>query len=69
MCNEERVYNLMEGMLGHFDRIHTLSLYSVKDIEIVADHKAILNAIRLNDKKLAGGFRICESFFRLTAFP
>ncbi len=56
MCNKERVYNLMEGMLGHFDRIRTLSLYSVKDIKIVADHKAILNAIRLNDKKLSGEF-------------
>ncbi len=56
MCNKERTYNLMEGMLGHFDRIRTLSLYSVKDIKIVADHKAIINAIRLNDKKLAAEF-------------
>lgn len=56
MCNKERIYNLMEGMLGHFDRIRTLSLYSVKDIKIVADHKAILNAIRLNDKNLATEF-------------
>ena len=46
MCNKERVYNLMEGTQGHFDRIRTLSMYSVKDIKIVADHKAILNAIR-----------------------
>lgn len=58
MCNKERIYNLMEGMLGHFDRIRALSLYSVKDIKIVADHKAIINAIRLNDKKLAGEFVI-----------
>ncbi len=56
MCNKVRLYNLMEGMLGHFDRIRTLSLYSVKDIKIVADHKAIINAIRLNDKKLAAEF-------------
>ncbi len=56
MCNKERIYNLMVGMLGHFDRIRTLSLYSVKEIKIVADHKAILNAIRLNDKKLAAEF-------------
>ncbi|MDF2942348.1 MAG: transcriptional regulator, GntR family [Herbinix sp.] len=53
MCNKERIYNLMERMLGHFDRIRALSLYSVKEIKIVADHKAIVNAIRLGDKKLA----------------
>jgi DNA-binding GntR family transcriptional regulator len=58
LCNKERIYDLMEGMLGHFDRIRTLSLYSVKEIKIVADHKAILNAIRMNDKKLAGEFII-----------
>ncbi len=58
MCNKERIYNLMEGMLGHFDRIRTLSVYSVKDIKIVADHKAILNAIRFNDKNLAAEFTV-----------
>ncbi|MFU0828543.1 MAG: GntR family transcriptional regulator [Lachnoclostridium sp.] len=56
MCNKERIYDLMEGMLGHFDRIRALSLYSVKEIKIVADHRAILNAIRLKDKNLAGEF-------------
>ncbi|MBE5966812.1 MAG: GntR family transcriptional regulator [Lachnospiraceae bacterium] len=53
MCNKERIYNLMNGMLGHFDRIRTLSLYSVKDIKIVADHKAIINAIKAGDKEMA----------------
>lgn len=56
MCNKERIYDLMEGMLGHFDRIRALSLYSVKEIKIVADHRAILNAIRLKDKNLAEEF-------------
>jgi GntR family transcriptional regulator, rspAB operon transcriptional repressor len=58
MCNKERIYNLMEGTQGHFDRIRALSVYSVKDIKIVADHKAIVNAIRLNDKILATEFII-----------
>jgi DNA-binding GntR family transcriptional regulator len=58
MCNKERIYNLMEGSQGHFDRIRALSIYSVKDIKIIADHKAIVNAIRLNDKELAAGFII-----------
>lgn len=56
MCNKERIYNLMEGTQGHFDRIRTLSMYSVKDIKIVADHKAILNAIKSGDKTIAAEF-------------
>ena len=48
----------MENTQGHFDRIRTLSVYSVKDIKIVADHKAIVNAIRLGDKQLAAEFII-----------
>ncbi len=56
MCNKERIYNLMEGTQGHFDRIRTLSMYSVKDIKIVADHKAILNAIKSGNKTLAAEF-------------
>ncbi|MBB2183920.1 GntR family transcriptional regulator [Lachnospiraceae bacterium MD1] len=56
MCNKERIYNLMESMLSHFDRIRTLSLYSVKEIKIVSDHKAILNAISLKNKELAAEF-------------
>lgn len=63
MCNKERVYNLMEEMQGHFDRIRTLSLYSVKEIKIVSDHKAILNAIKLGDKTLAIDF-ILKHFSR-----
>jgi DNA-binding GntR family transcriptional regulator len=58
LCNKERIYNLMEETQGHFDRIRALSVYSVKDIKIVADHKAIVNAIRLNDKELAAEFII-----------
>ncbi len=58
MCNKERIYNLMEGTQGHFDRIRTMSVHSVKDIKIVADHKAILNAIKTGDKQLAGEFII-----------
>lgn len=56
--NKERIYNMMEGTQGHFDRIRALSVYSVKDIKIVADHKAIVNAIRLNDRALAAEFII-----------
>lgn len=57
-CNKERIYNLMEETQGHFDRIRALSVYSVKDIKIVADHKAIVNAIRQNNKVQAGEYII-----------
>ena len=53
MCNKERIFNLMAGMQGHFDRIRALSLFSVKEIKIVSDHKIILNAIREKNKELA----------------
>lgn len=58
ICNKERIYNLMEESQGHFDRIRTLSVYTVKDIKTVADHKAIVNAIRLKDKEMAAEFII-----------
>ncbi len=56
MCNKERIYHLMEATQGHFDRIRTLSMYSVKDIKIVSDHKAIVNAMKAGDKALAAEF-------------
>lgn len=56
MCNKERIYHLMEATQGHFDRIRTLSMYSVKDIKIVSDHKAIVNAMKTGDKELAAEF-------------
>jgi DNA-binding GntR family transcriptional regulator len=56
MSNKESIFHLMEGMLGHFDRVRTLSLISVKEIKIITDHKAIVNALRLGDKELVKEF-------------
>lgn len=56
MTNKNRIYGLMSGMLSNFDRVRALSLISVKDIKIVSDHKAILNAICTGDKQLAQDF-------------
>lgn len=53
MSNKDGIYNLMRSMMGHFDRMRTLTLYTVKDIKIVADHRAILDAIKLHDKENA----------------
>lgn len=56
MCHKERIYHLMDSMMGPFNRIRTLSLYSIKDIKIVGDHKALVNAIRMKEKNLASEF-------------
>jgi DNA-binding GntR family transcriptional regulator len=56
MCNKECIFHLMEGMQGHFDRVRVLSLISVKEIKIIIDHKAIVNALRLKDKELVKEF-------------
>jgi DNA-binding GntR family transcriptional regulator len=37
--------------MGHFDRIRILSLHTIKDIKIVTDHRAILEAIKSGNKE------------------
>ena len=53
MCGKENIYNMMQSMMGHFDRIRVLSLYSIKDIKIVSDHRAILESIKTGSKESA----------------
>ena len=53
LVNKSRTYKLMDSMLIHFDRVRSMSLSSVKEIKIVADHKAILTAIQKKDKEKA----------------
>ena len=58
MSNKEQTYILMKSIQGYFDRIRALSLNAVKDIQIVTDHKSILNALKKRDKVLCGEFMI-----------
>ncbi|MCR5235118.1 MAG: GntR family transcriptional regulator [Lachnospiraceae bacterium] len=51
MCGKERTYNIMQSIMGHFDRIRILSLHTIKDIKIVTDHRAILEAIKSGNKE------------------
>ncbi len=53
ICHKERTFEMMQNMLIHFDRVRTLSVETVKDIKIISDHKAILDAIRKRDKTAA----------------
>ena len=50
ICNKQRIFSLMENMMIHFDRVRSMSLSTVKDIKIVEDHHAILDAIKSRDK-------------------
>jgi len=43
------VYQLMQTVQVHFDRVRMMSLEAVKDTKIVQDHKAILEAIMNRD--------------------
>lgn len=54
ICNKNLTYNLISGMLTHFDRVRKLSLAIVKDQKNINDHKQLLEAIKNGDKALAG---------------
>ena len=53
LTNRLQTYHLQESMALHFDRVRSLSLATVKDIKIVADHEAILRAVRAGEKEEA----------------
>lgn len=46
-------YQLMRSLSTHFDRVRQLSLVVLKDIRIVEDHQAILDAVKEHDKDKA----------------
>lgn len=49
MTNKMQIYTLMNGITIHFDRIRSMSMATVKELKIVGDHRAILDAIRKKD--------------------
>ena len=53
LSNKTSTYYLMESMQGHFDRFRALSIYSVGEIKTVAEHRAIVEALRKHDKEEA----------------
>ncbi len=46
LTNKLRTYHLMNNMTLHFDRVRSMSLMTIKEIKIVNDHAAIVQAIR-----------------------
>ena len=46
IARKNRVYALMQSLTIHFDRVRNMALRAVKDLKIVQDHKAILEALK-----------------------
>ncbi len=46
VAKKSHVYALVQNMAIHFDRVRSLALTSIHDLEIVDDHRKILEAIR-----------------------
>jgi DNA-binding GntR family transcriptional regulator len=49
ICNKMQCYYMVRLMSLHFDRVRNMSLYSVKELKIVADHRALFEAIKSGD--------------------
>jgi len=72
LCNMNRVHYLMSSIMMHFDRVRSLSLQAIKDLKIVGDHRALLDAIKAKDKQQASSiitehlqrYRIDEDIIR-----
>ena len=53
ICNKMQCYYMVRLMSLHFDRVRNMSLYSVKELKIVADHRMLFEAIKAGDKDAA----------------
>ncbi len=53
ICNKKVTYNLLGGIMIHFDRARSLSLAVLKDSKIYSDHKDLVDAIKKRDSKQA----------------
>lgn len=49
IARKSQVYQLMNTISIHFDRVRSMALSSVKDIKIVQDHAQIADAVSLGD--------------------
>lgn len=51
--NKTITYDLLGGILTHFDRARRLSLNVIKDSKIISDHRSLLEAIKAKDSETA----------------
>lgn len=53
IAQKPQVFYLVKNMAIHFDRVRSIALNGIHDLDIVSDHRKILEAIRCRDCKLA----------------
>lgn len=53
ICRKELTYRMCRRLAIHYDRIRSFSVASVKDYNIISDHRKLLKAIETGDKGLA----------------
>jgi DNA-binding GntR family transcriptional regulator len=53
LSNKKFTYDLLGGMMTHFDRVRRLSLSIIKDSKNISDHRNLVEAIRQKDKETA----------------
>ncbi len=51
LTNKMQSYQMLESMTLHFDRVRNLSLFAVKEIKIVEDHRNLLAAVMAGNKE------------------
>lgn len=54
IAQKSQSYLLMQNLTLHFDRVRNMALSAVKELKIVQDHQAIVEAIRQHDADKAG---------------
>lgn len=53
ICHKEDLFAIKDILSIHYDRVRNMSLTAVKDLKVVNDHKAILEAVKKADKDAA----------------
>lgn len=53
ISNKKIIYDLLGGILTHFDRVRRLSLNIIKDSKVISDHRSLLEAIKAKDSETA----------------
>ncbi len=53
IAQKQQVFEMVQNLAIHFDRIRSLALNGIRDLDIVEDHRKILEAIRNRDEQQA----------------
>lgn len=53
IAQKQQAYDMVQNLAIHFDRIRNIALNGIHDLEIVEDHRKILEAIRNHDEQMA----------------